>query len=92
MSILIVTRHAGLIEWLKRHGVGGDVIEVASPADVAGRDVIGVLPLHLAALARSVTTVDMPGLTLAQRGKDLSPDEMDAAGAMLHRYIVREDK
>ena len=87
---LIVTRHAGLVEWLALHGVEGQVITQASPDDVRGRHVVGVLPLHLAVLAASVTVVDMPRLTAEQRGKDLTPAEMDEAGATMRRYIVVE--
>lgn len=87
---LIVTRHAGLVEWLDRQGIRGRVIEHATADDVRGQHVVGALPLHLAALAASVTTVDMPGLRPEQRGVDLTPDEMDAAGATLRRYRVEE--
>ena len=93
-EILIVTRHKPLVEWLAARGVTGPVIEQATPDDVRGKTVYGILPLHLAALAESVTEVSMPGLTLEQRKKnaagDLSVAEMDAAGAHLRRFVVRE--
>jgi CRISPR-associated protein Csx16 len=86
---LIVTRHPGAVEWLKLHGVTGEVVpHVDNPQRVAGRVVYGVLPLHLAALAQKVVVIDLPGLQADQRGKDLTPEEMDAAGANLQAYIV----
>lgn len=85
---LIVTRHAGLVAWLANRGIVGEVIAHATAENVAGRAVIGALPLHLAALAESVTTVDMPGLTAEQRGADLCPAEMDAAGASLSTFQI----
>jgi len=89
-EFVIVTRHSGVIEWLARHGISGQVIaHVADPAQVAGRAVIGNLPLHLAALATRIGSIDMPGLRADQRGADLSPEEMDAAGAALSWYEVR---
>lgn len=88
-SNIIVTRHAGLVAWLAARGVAGDVIPHATPEMVAGKDVYGVLPLHLAALAASVTVVDMPRLAPEQRGQDLTPAEMDSAGATMHTYEVR---
>ena len=88
-SPVIVTRHTGLVEWLRQRGIMGEVIAHATPENVDGRDVVGALPLHLAALAESVTTVDMPNLRPDQRGQDLTPEEMDAAGASLARYTVR---
>lgn len=88
--MIIITRHAGLVQWLADNGIVGHAIEHAAADDVSGQDVVGALPLHLAALATSVTVVDMPGLTAEQRGRDLTPAEMDAAGATLRTYTVRE--
>ena len=51
--------------------------------DVAGKHVLGVLPLSLARHAASVTEVAMPLLRPEQRGNELTPAEMDAAGARL---------
>lgn len=88
MEPLIVTRHSGLVEWLAKRGITGQVVEHATVRDVTGRIVYGNLPLHLAAYARLVVTVDMPQLAPEQRGKDLTPDEMDAAGATMTNYKV----
>jgi CRISPR-associated protein Csx16 len=87
---VIVSRHAGAIEWLRQRGIQGEVIaQVTSPEQVRGRVVVGALPLHLAAEAAEVVAIDMPRLSAEQRGRDLSPAEMDAAGAALSRYVVR---
>lgn len=88
MKTVIVTRHEGLVEWLRMQGISGNVIAQATPKDVAGNIVIGALPLHLASLAQEVISIDLPGLTPEQRGKDLTPAEMDAAGAKMSRYKV----
>ena len=86
---IIITRHRGLIEWLRRHGIEASrVTEHATAEDVRGRIVYGVLPLSLAAEAAEVWTVDMPSLRPDQRGVDLTPEEMDAAGATLSGYRV----
>jgi putative CRISPR-associated protein (TIGR02620 family) len=85
---VIVTRHSGLVEWLKRKGIVGPVIAQATPEDVTDKVVFGVLPLNLAAMAFEVVSIDMPGLRLDQRGVDLTPEEMDAAGATMSRYCV----
>ena len=79
---VIVTRHAGQVEWLRRQGVTGTVIgHVDRPDQIAGKVVFGILPLHLAAEARLVVATDFPRLRPEQRGKDLTPEQMDAAGA-----------
>ena len=88
--IVIVSRHQGLVDWLRRKGIVGKVVTHATPDDVRGKDVIGNLPLHLAAVAKSVTVVDMPALPADWRGQDLSPDQMDQAGATLSRYVIRK--
>ena len=85
---VIITRHKGLVEWLRRRGIEGEVIAHATEDDVRGKDVIGNLPLHLASVALSVTVVDMPYLSPELRGQDLSPEQMDEAGATLRRYVV----
>jgi putative CRISPR-associated protein (TIGR02620 family) len=87
---LIVTRHRGLVEWLGRRGITGTVLPQVTPEDIRGKIVYGVLPLHLAALAAEVVTVDLPGIPADKRGADLSPEEMDACGARISRYTVRQ--
>ena len=62
---------------------------MTDPAQIAGKRVYGVLPLHLAAQAAEVVTIDMPGLPAEKRGVDLTPEEMDACGARLTIYVVR---
>ena len=89
MDTIICTRHAGLVAWLAARGITGEVIShVTSPDQVAGRVVYGVLPLHLAAEAEEVVVVDMPRLPAELRGVDLTPEQMDKAGATLARYRV----
>lgn len=92
-DIVIVTRHTGLVEWLARRGITGNVMTHVAPEEtgkINGMTVVGVLPLNLAALTASIITVDMPGLKPEQRGKDLTADEIDAAGGRLSRYLVVE--
>ena len=86
---VIVSRHAGAVAWLAAQGITGNVIAQATPEDVRGKVVIGNLPLHLAALAAKVGSIDMPNLAAADRGRDLSLEEMDAAGATVNWYTVK---
>ena len=88
-EFVIVSRHEGAVKWLEsRRGITGSVIAHATPEDVRGKVVIGALPLHLAALTEAVGSIDMPRLRPDQRGVDLSPEDMDAAGAYLSWYVV----
>lgn len=86
---IIITRHAGAVEWLRREGVTGKVVSHATEKDVTGQVVYGMLPLHLAALAERVITIDLPNLAPGQRGSELSADEMEKAGARLVAYEVK---
>lgn len=88
-EIVIISRHVGAVEWLRRQGIEGDVIPHATAEQVRGRTVIGALPLHLAAEAESIGSIDLPRLTPEQRGQDLTPEQMDAAGASIAWYVVR---
>jgi putative CRISPR-associated protein (TIGR02620 family) len=94
-NVLIVTRHAPQVEWLRLHGIEGKVIAQATPADVAGKDVYGILPMWLAAEANSITEVSMPGLPLEARAKvnggDFTVAQMDEWGACLNKFTVRKD-
>ena len=85
---LIVSRHAGAVDWLRRRGLVAPVVAHATAEDVRGKRVYGVLPLHLAAAAADVYTIDLPGLPAEKRGQDLSPEEMDRYGAILRPYRV----
>ncbi len=87
---VIVTRHTGFVQWLAQHDITGDVIEHATTNQVRGKHVIGAVPFHLAALAEKVSVISMSNLTADQRGKDLTPAEMDAAGAKLETFVVRK--
>lgn len=61
LAPVAVNRHEVIVDILRERGVVGDEMEVVSEsaAAVRGRDVFGVLPLSLAAEARSVTTVSV---------------------------------
>lgn len=86
---VVVSRHNGVVEWLHQRGIAGQVISHVSDVEqIRGKIVYGVLPLHLAAECEMVISVDLPGLSPEQRGKDLSPAEMDKAGAILSMYVV----
>lgn len=89
-EILIVTRHAGFVEWLSRRGLHGRVIDRATPSDVLGKDVIGNLPWPLAAITRSFSRIAIPGCPSDRRQDELTADELDRFGAFLRTYRTQE--
>ena len=88
---IIITRHSSLIEYLKKHGIINDedykVIPHANEDDVAGKHVIGVLPIHLAALTESYTTVNM-NIPPEMRGKELTLEDMEKYVTGIETYFV----
>ncbi len=88
---LVVTRHKALVVLLRERGIiadTADVREQVTAAEVTGRDVIGVLPLALACLARSITEIPLV-LTLEQRGKELGLEEIRLVAGEARTYVVR---
>jgi putative CRISPR-associated protein (TIGR02620 family) len=88
-EIVIVTRHAGLVEVLAQDfGIVGEVVAHATEGSVRGKDVYGVLPLHLAACAASVTEVTL-NLPADKRGAELSADEVRQYMVGLRTFVIR---
>lgn len=90
MKALIVTRHPALVAYLIEKGyVSADstVIEHATPENVAGQHVWGVLPHSLSCLTKSFTEVPM-SIPAEMRGKELTLANMyDFAGKPV-TYVV----
>ena len=95
MNTIIITRHTALVELLEERGIINrtePVLSHATPGDVMGMHVIGVLPLSLAALAASVTEVPL-SLAPEDRGKELDIDRLrDIAGDPVTYVVAERDK
>lgn len=93
MKKLIVTRHPALITYLQEifpELIDAEVLtHPVTVADVQGKHVYGVLPLHLAAEARMVTSItcclDIP---LELRGKGLTLDQVKSMSPKTVSYLV----
>jgi hypothetical protein len=91
-STVVITRHPALVAYLIETGAiapGTTVLAHASPADVEGKRVIGVLPLHLAVLAASVVEVPLD-LPPEARGRELTLAEVREYARPPVEYIVRD--
>ena len=78
MQTIVVTRHPALVDHLRDLGFLGldtEVITHATAEQIRGKHVVGVLPLHLAAEAASVTEVPMD-LPPEARGRELTLGEV----------------
>ena len=87
IDTIIVTRHPGLVEWLERHGITGEVKASVTLDDIKGKHVVGALPAHIAQWAAYVTSVDY-FCPFEMRGKDLTADDLESYGAKLFDYRV----
>jgi hypothetical protein len=88
---IVVTRHPALLDLLVERGLvrpGTPAIAHATPEDVRGRHVIGVLPLSLAAIAATVTEIELR-LSPEHRGRELGIEELRQVAGPARTYIVR---
>ena len=88
---IIVTRHTGLLDYLVQEGLAGPdtpVISHATADQVAGKHVLGVLPMYLAAEAAMVTEIPL-ALTPEMRGQELTADQMRSVAGDPATYQVR---
>lgn len=90
MQQVVVTRHPGLVDYLRETGAIQDdatIVEHATPEDVRGKHVVGVLPLWLAAEAASVTEVPM-AVPADARGRELTIEEVRLWAGQPVTYVV----
>lgn len=95
--IYFVSRHAGAIEWVKNQNIHIDCfiehLDLTNIHLTADDTVIGTLPVHIAA-AVCATGAKFYFLqinaSLAQRGKNLSADDMQIMNCSLHRFFVED--
>ena len=89
---IIITRHPGLVEYLKEEGIISEGIQVsshASPELVTGKHVIGVLPHSLPCLTASFSEVPLR-FTPEMRGQELTCQQIRAIAGKLVTYSVKE--
>lgn len=92
---IIVTRHEPLVAYAREIGLVGEDVRVlahVSADDVRGQHVVGVLPLHLAALASSVTEIPLaltPSDREAMQRGDLPIERLREIAGAPTTYRVR---
>ena len=92
MKKVVVTRHPALVEYLLHIGMidsRAEVVTHASPDVVRGKHVVGILPLDLAALTASITTVPLD-LPVDLRGVELTLEQVKAHAGTPKTYVVKE--
>lgn len=89
----IITRHPAVVPWLKKIGFDGEVIPHLREEDIqTGETYVGVLPVPLIKKILDAEgefiLISLPDVALGQRGQELTPKDMIAAGACLHRISM----
>ena len=90
MFDVYVGRHGAALEWAKAYGLPKDATIVsgnATAADVAGKVVWGVVPLHLASGAAEVHVIEFDS---PPRGVEYTVADMERAGARWGVYVVNK--
>lgn len=90
-AVLIVTRHPGLVTYLRARGLAPldcEVVEHATADLVRGKHVIGVLPLWLAVEAETVTEIPM-SIPPELRGVELTAEQTAEFAGEPRTYAVK---
>ena len=93
MGNIVITRHPALVEYLVETGLvpaDAPCISHAEASDVAGKHVIGVLPLRLAAMAQSITEIPLD-IPAELRGQELTIEQVRRYAGEPVRYFVRTE-
>lgn len=91
---IVVTRHKALVEFLIETGMvtaETPVLSHVTSKDVADKHVIGVLPMHLAALAATVTEIPLY-IPSELRGKELDLEQVRQFAGDPVKYSVRKEE
>lgn len=97
MTVWMVSRHPGAVEWARRQGIVFDrVVPHLDVREVAAGDTIyGTLPLPLAAevsVRGAVYWHLCVALSASQRGQELAPSALEAADARFERFVVSREQ
>ncbi len=94
MTVWLVSRHPGAVEWARRQGLAIDrLVAHLDLGEVrAGDTVIGTLPVHLAGqvCAAGARYLHLSlDLSPAHRGRELDADDLERCNARLEEYHVQ---
>ena len=85
---VIVTKFPSNVEWLRQHGIYGDVRPRVYPDQIRGKHVVGTLPYRLGVEAEEVGVIDLPNIPVSKVGLALNTTDLYDAGATLEWYKV----
>lgn len=88
-ELILVTRHEGAVEWLRRKGLEPTRVlsHIYNPSQIAGKNVVGTLPLHLVLLPRLFGRIVMDYQT-GEHVPNYTWQEMEALNARILWYRI----
>lgn len=90
---LVVTRHPGLVSYLKEIGIADEstkvIPHVSSPGMLKGKHVVGVLPVSLAKLCDPFTEIPL-AISPEMRGEELSLEQVREIAGKPVSYRIEE--
>jgi len=97
---IIVSRHKGAIKWLESKGIKGWIVEHIDnniiEAIKEGYKVYGILPIpiikQIMDKGAEAYLLALPNIAFSSRGKELTMEEMDKAGAKILKVSKLELK
>lgn len=92
---LVITRHPGLVEYLRCNKIIQDDTEIVQHATadmITGKHVIGVLPHSLSCLCASFTEIPMSHIPKELRGEELDFDTVCYYAKPKQTYFVRTEE
>ena len=90
-KIVIVSRHQGALNWLKKHHPEFDNVEYFShinEKDIKDNIVIGTLPINLAKLAKEYWHLSM-SIPSEMRGVELTIEDMENLDCKIEGFIIK---
>lgn len=92
IETIIVTKSPAIVQYIVELGLvsSARVLLLPRAEDVRGKHVIGELPLHLAALAESVTEIPLD-IPVSLLGKELSLEQVRKYAEPPVTYTVRRE-
>jgi len=90
MKTVIITRHPGALKWLRKHHPEYKEVEHivhAKPEDIEGNIVIGMLPIHMAVLAKEYWNLSL-NIPAEMRGKELTVSDMEKYNCKIEQYKI----
>ena len=89
---ILVSRHHQLIHYVLNHilpkSSGIELKSHVEPEDIDGRHVIGILPLHLAQYAASITIIPL-NTPMGMRGQELDYEQLQQYAGPPQTFIVK---